>query len=169
MDIVFASERLIFRKFTEKDDHLIYDLNIDPEITKYLHEEPITEERAKIILNDIILPQYSLYNHGRWAVHLKKDNQFIGWCGLKYRPELKKIDLGYRFMKTSWGFGYATEAAKRTIKYGFEVLSLKEIFAAAHVENIASLRVLEKCGMDFIGYDTIDQCPVKTFLIVNKF
>jgi RimJ/RimL family protein N-acetyltransferase len=49
------------------------------------------------------------------------------------------------------------------------VLSLKEIFAAANVENSASLRVLEKCGMEFIGYDTIDQCPVKTFLLVNKF
>jgi RimJ/RimL family protein N-acetyltransferase len=169
MEVLFTSERLLFRKFTEEDAHLIYDLNFDPEVTKYLHEEPTTEQKAKHILNDIILPQYTLYNHGRWAVHLKAGMEFIGWCGLKYRPELDKVDLGYRFMKTAWGHGYATEAANQTIKYGFQDLSLIEIFAAAHVDNVASLRVLEKCGMEFTGYDTIDHCPVKTFSIVNKF
>ncbi|HEX8332941.1 MAG TPA: GNAT family N-acetyltransferase [Segetibacter sp.] len=168
MEVLFTSERLLFRKFTEEDDHLIYDLNIDPEITKYLHEEPTTKERAKHILNNIILPQYTLYNHGRWAVHLKAGNEFIGWCGLKYRPELDKIDLGYRYMKNSWGHGYATEAARQTIQYGFLELSLKEIFAATHVENIASQRVIEKCGMEFTGYNTIDHCRVKTYSIINK-
>jgi RimJ/RimL family protein N-acetyltransferase len=168
MEVIFESDRLLFRKFKEDDDELIYKLNINPEVTQYLHEEPITKKRAKEVLHTIIIPQYNLYNHGRWAVHRKADNDFIGWCGLKYRPELDKVDLGYRFMKTAWGHGYATEAALQTIKYGFDALNLKEIFAAAHVKNIASLRVLEKCKMNFIGYDTIDECPVKTFIIVKK-
>lgn len=118
----------------------------------------------KIIENNI-LPQYQLYNHGRWAVHLKNTHEFIGWCGLKYRPEIDKIDLGYRFLRKYWGHGYATEAAKRAIQFGFKDLNLQEIFGDAHIENIGSLKVLEKAGMHFVEYSTIDSCPVKTFKI----
>ena len=167
MEVVFTSERLIFRKFTEQDSLLIYDLNSDPEVTKYVHEEPTTKEKALEILTNNILPQYQLYSHGRWAVHLKTTNEFIGWCGLKYRPEIDKIDLGYRFKQKFWGFGYATEAAIRTIQFGFENLQLKEIFGDAHVENIGSQKVLEKARMQFIGFDTIDNCPVKSFKITS--
>ena len=164
MDIVFSSKRLLFRKFTEDDHPLIYLLNSDPEVVKYVHEEETTPEKAKLILTENILPQYIKYNYGRWAVHLKRTNEFMGWCGLKYRPELKKPDLGYRFLRKYWGHGYATEAARRTLEYGFKDLLLKQIFAAAHIENNASVVVLEKIGMTFSGYDTIDHCPVKTFI-----
>jgi RimJ/RimL family protein N-acetyltransferase len=167
MEIVFTSERLLFRKFTEEDSLLIYELNSDPLVTEYVHEEPTTKEKAEEIIRNSILPQYQLYNHGRWAVHLKSTNEFIGWCGLKYRPEFDKIDLGYRFMQKYWGFGYATEAAKRTIQFGFENLHLKEIFGDAHVENNRSLKVLEKAGMQFIKFATVDNCPVQSFKISN--
>ena len=165
MEVVFTSERLFFRKFTPDDHDLIYQLNSDPEVTKYVHEEETTIDRAKTILTENILPQYTLYNHGRWAVHLSTTKEFIGWCGLKYRSEIEKVDLGYRFMRKYWGLGYATEAAKRTLQYGFINLHLEEIFGAAHIENAASLQVLQKVGMKFLKNDIIDHCPVKTFNI----
>jgi len=51
------------------------------------------------ILEKVIIPQCALYNHGRWAIHLRSSLEFLGWCGLKYRAELNEIDLGYRFKK----------------------------------------------------------------------
>jgi RimJ/RimL family protein N-acetyltransferase len=165
MEVVFTSERLIFRKFTEDDDNLIYELDKDPEVTKYWGGKPIARESAKEILVQTILPQYKNYNYGRWAVHLKTTHTFIGWCGLKYRPELNKIDLGYRLMRMYWNKGYATEAAKRTIEFGFKNLHLQEIFAAAHIDNIASINVLKKCGMQYVGVDIIDTIPVKTYIL----
>ena len=73
----------------------------------------------------------------------------IGWCGLKYHPESQLVDLGYRLYRTQWGKGYATEAARLSIQYGFETLRLKRIVAHVHRDNVASHQVALKCGMIF--------------------
>jgi ribosomal-protein-alanine N-acetyltransferase len=167
MHIIFETPRLLLRQFTEVDAPLLLALNSDPEIVKYVHELPLqTEEQAKKILVDIILPQYK-NNLGRWAIHIKENMEFIGWCGLKYRPESDEIDLGYRLMKKTWGRGYATEAAQHTLDHGFKILNLKLITARAHIENAASINVLEKLGMDFIGEGIVDNCPVRTYTKSN--
>src|ERR1700690_3639961 len=118
MHAVFETPRLFLRHFTEEDAPLIYQLNSDPEIVKYVHEPVLdNEDQAKEILINNILPQYKL-NLGRWAIHTKSDYEFIGWCGLKYIKETEKTDFGYRLLKTAWGKGYATEAAQYTLIYG---------------------------------------------------
>lgn len=162
MNIILETERLYLREFTMDDAQLLIELNT-PEVLKYVHEPPTTTENAPIVLRDIILPQYKLYNHGRWAVHLKTSHEFIGWCGLKYVKERDEIDLGYRFFPKHWGKGYATEAAKAVIDYGKNVLQLPHIMAQAHLENIASQHVLEKCGLQFRSEGIVDDCPVKIY------
>jgi len=167
MHIVFQTPRLILRRFTEADAPLLLQLNSDPEVVKYVHEPPLeTKEQALNILVNIIMPQYK-NDLGRWAMHTKEDNAFIGWCGLKYRPELDEIDLGYRMIKTAWGKGYATESAKKTLEYGFSTLNLKLITGKAHIENLASIKVLEKIGMNFLSEGTEDNCPLRIYTIAN--
>ena len=167
MQIIFQTPHLILRQFTEADAHLILALNSDPEIVKYVHEPILkTEEQAQKILLDIILPQYK-NNLGRWAIHTKDNMDFIGWCGLKYRTDLHEIDLGYRLMQKAWGKGYATEAAQYSLDHGFQTLNLKLITGRAHIENLASIKVLEKIGMNFIGEGIVDDCPVRTYTRSN--
>lgn len=167
MHIVFETPRLILRQFTEEDSPLILQLNSDPEIVKYVHEPVLTTEgQAKKIIVDIILPQYK-NNLGRWAIYTKTNNEFIGWCGLKYRPELNEIDLGYRLKKDAWRKGFATEAAKHTLDHGFNKLHLKLITGRAHIENIASIKVLEKIGMQFGREEIVDDCQVRTYTASN--
>jgi [ribosomal protein S5]-alanine N-acetyltransferase len=167
MHIILQTPRLTLRRFTQADTNLLLQLNSNPEVLKYLHEPPLaTEEQALHILNTIILPQYK-NNLGRWAMHLKTTHEFIGWCGLKYLAEANEIDLGYRLMQNFWGNGYAYEAAKHTVEYGFNQLNLKTIIGRAHIENIASLKILEKIGMQFIKEEVVDDCPVKSFSITN--
>lgn len=163
MNVVIETERLLLRDFTEDDASLIYELNIDPDVSRYTHDRPRDMQHAKESLEKTILPQYALYNHGRWAVHLKTGLEFIGWCGLKYRGHLNEIDLGYRFKKQAWGKGFATEAAFASLRYGFEKLGLKRIVARAEVDNVASCRVLEKCGMIYTGLGEVDGFPVKVY------
>lgn len=167
MHIILQTPRLILRQFTQADAPLVLSLNSDPEVLKYLHE-PILEtaEQAEKILQDIILPQYK-NNLGRWAIHTKGDMEFIGWCGLKYRPELDEIDLGYRLMQKAWGKGFATEAAQQTLNHGLHNLQLKLITGRAHIENLASIKVLEKIGMNYIGEGIVDDCPVRTYTKAN--
>lgn len=160
---IFSSERLWFRQFIIDDAGLIHEMNSDPLVLQYVHELPSTPERALERLQKSILPHYTLYGYGRWAVHLKENNDFIGWCGLKYRPERDETDLGYRFIRAYWGKGYAMEAALASLNYGFNDLQIQRITAAAHIKNTASLNIIKKCGMRYL-YDTeIDQCPVKYF------
>ena len=167
MKIIFETPRLILRRFTEADAPLILQLNSDPEVVKYVHERVLqTEEEAREIIVSIILPQYEL-DLGRWAMHTKADNEFIGWCGLKYLPKYDEIDLGYRINKSSWGNGFATEAATHTLAYGFDTLKIPLITGKAHVDNIASLKILEKIGMNFIREEVEDDCPIKIYTLAN--
>ena len=167
MNIIIETNRLLLRTFTEEDAALIYELNLDPDVTRYTHDPVKDLSHASEILEKVIIPQYVLYNHGRWAVHVRSTLEFLGWCGLKYRSELNEIDLGYRFKKEGWGKGYATEAAWATIQYGFEKIGLQRIVARAEIDNIGSWKVLEKCGMTYIGDEEVDGYLVKTYEIWN--
>ena len=165
MNIIIETNRLLLRSFTKLDTNLIYELNLDPDVTRYTHDPVKDMAHASEILEKVIIPQYVLYNHGRWAVHIRSNLEFLGWCGLKYRAELNEIDLGYRFKKDGWGKGYATEAAWASIQYGFEKIGLQRIVARAEIDNIGSWKVLEKCGMTYIGDEEVDGYPVKTYEI----
>ncbi len=167
MQIVFETNRLLFRLFTTEDAPLIYELNRDPEVTQFTLDPIRDMEQARQVLEQSILPQYALYNHGRWAVHTREDGDFIGWCGLKTRPEMQEVDLGYRFMKKAWGKGYATESAFASIRHGFEQLGLEHIVGRALPGNMASLRVLEKCGMKCRGEEWVEGLLHITYDIYN--
>jgi RimJ/RimL family protein N-acetyltransferase len=144
---IIQTTRLYLRQFTIDDASLILALNT-PTVLKYVHERlPKDVEDAKQIIQNIILPQYELYQLGRFAVHVKEDNRFVGWCGLKFLKDENEIDLGYRFMENEWGKGFATEAAKATLQWGFTEKNLETIIGRAHIDNIASQNVLQKVGL----------------------
>lgn len=75
----------------------------------------------------------------------------------------------FRFVREAWDNGYATEAAIATLKYGFVHLVIPEITAIAHIENIASLRVIEKIGFQFIKDEILENTPVKTHRLTNPY
>jgi RimJ/RimL family protein N-acetyltransferase len=163
MDVVIETERLLLRTFTMNDVQLVYDLNRDSNVTRYTYDLITSPQQAKEILEKIILLQYALYNHGRWAVHAKKNLEFIGWCGLKYRFERNEVDLGYRFKTTAWGKGFATEAAYASLEQGFNKLDIRKIVGRAVPENVGSWKVLEKIGMQFTREELIDGHWAKTY------
>lgn len=173
MRIILETPRLLLREFTSRDAGLILALNADPAVTAFTGDPVLTLEQAEQVLLQVILPQYTQYLHGRWAVHVKTqgsgDPEFIGWCGLKALPERQEIDLGYRFFPLAWGKGYATEAARATLQYGFEKLGLPRIVGRAMPGNRASWRVLEKCGMRFLYEEVVDEHPARTYEALNPF
>ncbi len=167
MDVVIETDRLLLRRFTEDDAPLLFELNLDPEVIRYTCDPMTDVEHSKKVLNEVILPQYVSHGHGRWAVHLRSNLEFIGWCGLKYLPETNEVDLGYRFMKKFWGNGYATEAALACIEYGFTTLNLRRIVGRALPPNLASIKVLEKCGMKYLHEEVMHGYLHKTYQVTN--
>jgi ribosomal-protein-alanine N-acetyltransferase len=146
--ITLHTPRLYLREFTLDDAQLLVDLNSDINVTRYTGDGPVELSESKKIIEEIILPQYA-NEMGRWAVHLKDTDEFIGWSGIKYIESLNEYDIGYRFFKKHWGKGYATESGKAVMDYGLNVLKLKQIVGRAAVDNHNSIKVLEKVGLKF--------------------
>lgn len=164
MDRILETERLYLRAFTIEDAPLLIDLNSDPEVTRYTGDGPVpTIKEAERILTEIIFPQYP-NKIGRWAVHLKANEEFIGWCGIKFIQEENEYDLGYRYYKKHWGKGYATEAANAVMDYGKNIIKLKEIIGRAAIDNKASIAVLKKMGMEYLKNDECGHDPAEVYI-----
>ncbi len=150
MKPIIETQRCYLRELSINDAQHFYDLNTDQEVVKYTGDKAFgTVSEAKSFLENY--NQYELYGYGRWAVIAKSNNEFLGWCGLKYSPDLDEVDLGFRFFRKYWNQGYATETAKACIDYGLNDLQLTKIVGRAMELNVGSVKVLEKTGMTFIG------------------
>ncbi|MEK7255175.1 MAG: GNAT family N-acetyltransferase [Bacteroidota bacterium] len=155
---ILATPRLLLRELTPADATSFFELNNDPEVIKFTGDPPFSSrESARIFLENY--DQYACYGYGRWAVILKETGEFLGWCGLKFSPEMGETDIGFRFFRKHWGKGFATEAAAACLDFGFEKLGLEKIVGRAMKENLASVRVLEKIGMQFDGEMIFERHP----------
>jgi RimJ/RimL family protein N-acetyltransferase len=145
---ILETDRLYLRRLTTEDAKRLYYLNLDRDVIKYTGDKPFKNiEEAKLFLTNY--DHYTKYDFGRWAVINKINSDFLGWCGLKYTPELKEIDIGFRFFKNEWNKGYATESGKACVKLGFEKFKISEIVGRVMIENTRSIRVLEKIGLTY--------------------
>lgn len=168
MKIITQTERLYLREFTTEDAIHFYEMNNDPEVILYTGDAPFENlnHATEFLLN---YKEYQKHNMGRWAVCLKETDEFLGWCGIKYHPEDNIVEVGYRFYKKHWNQGYATESTKASLEYGFKVLYLKEIFAHAHINNLNSHKVIDKCGLNFIKLGDYDGMPAKLYKMDNPY
>jgi RimJ/RimL family protein N-acetyltransferase len=90
---------------------------------------------------------WKVYGYGNWGIVPKGEAEIIGWAGLQFLPETDETEVGYLLNKPSWGKGYATEAARASLQFGFERFDFPEIIALVHPDNIGSLKVAAKCGL----------------------
>ncbi len=145
---VLETNRLYLRRLTVEDAENAYRLNLDSKVIQYTGDDSFESiETARQFLANY--SHYDQYDFGRWAVIRKDNDEFLGWCGLKYTPELNEYDIGFRFLQKYWNQGYATEAAEACIDLGFNHYKLAKIVGRVRKENIASIRVLEKIGLTY--------------------
>jgi ribosomal-protein-alanine N-acetyltransferase len=172
MNIHIETDRFIIRDMEAFDAQGMFTLDSDTEVHRYLGNKPIKSLKKSEEIIDAIKKQYKDYGMGRWAVVDKKTNEFIGWAGFKYEQKLRKgqtyYDLGYRFIRKYWGKGIGTEIALACVSYGFEHMGFKEIFAAAHIDNIASNKILIKTGFKFIETFTFEEIPCNWYGLTKE-
>jgi ribosomal-protein-alanine N-acetyltransferase len=144
------TERLEHRAFEDSDAEAFFALNSNPDVMRFTGE-PILQslEAARQAISNY--PDFDSVGYGRWASVLKETQAVIGFCGLKYLSDLGAVDIGYRFLPEYWGRGLATEACVASLDFGFTTLCLDEIISIVIPDNVASIRVLEKAGMQFDG------------------
>lgn len=149
--MIIETDRLILRRLTMDDLTDLHHILSDPESMKH-YPKPfdLDQSRSWIAWN---IENYSKYGFGLWAVVLKKDNQFIGDCGITMQNINGDIvpEIGYHINRRNANKGYATEAAQACMKYAFEILKFGQIYSYMKYTNIPSQRVAEKNGMKFIA------------------
>lgn len=148
MKPILETPRLLLRELQTGDAEKFYQLNLNPNVIRYTGNAAFKDtEEAFLFLENYL--DYKQNGYGRWAVIEKSNDEFLGWCGLKYDKVLDETDIGFRFFEAHWNKGYATESAKACIAYGFQELHLQTIIGRAMTENVASIKVLEKIGLTF--------------------
>lgn len=153
--IIRQTPRLILRQFTNSDVDNLFNLNSDPEVMRYLTGgQPTPRDEIR---NEIIPFHLGVYQRldrlGTWAAESAGDREFLGWFHFRPGPDgdTSDIDLGYRLRQAAWGNGYATEGSRALIRMGFTELPVERVFAHTMARNARSRRVMEKCGLRFVG------------------
>ena len=145
--------RLVIRSFVPDDAEGLHERVFSlPEAMRFIPKGPVTElERTRRSVQRYIEHE-STYGYSLWAVLDRADDEFIGSCGLVLvEGKGPEVELAYHFTPSRWGKGYATEAARACLAYGFERAGLDRVIAICAPEHIASRRVMEKSGMTFVG------------------
>ena len=142
------TERLLIRPYREADIPELLPLIGTREVaaTTLRIAHPYTEQDARAFLELAKEPDKL------WlAITLRADGRQIGGIGLRIEPQHQHAELGYWLGVPYWGRGYATEAAREVLRYGFEDLRLHRIFASHFKHNPASGNALKKLGMRYEG------------------
>ncbi len=116
------------------------------------------------------LDSYQKYGYGKYALIHRQSGRLIGYCGIVVEEIEGKLEneLGYRLDSEFWGKGLATEAAKACLEYYFDQLNLDSVLGIVEPENYASIRVLEKVGMEFVKESILWEKVVFIYKIKNN-
>lgn len=140
---------LCLRPWRLADAPRLLELMQEEDMFKYFPpSSPPTLEKSRRYISHQ-LEHWQKFGFGHWAV-IAPDGQLAGWNGLEYLPETDETEVAYILGKDYRGQGYAVQAARAALHFGFHSAGLKSIIGLVHPENIPSIRVLEKCGLRFI-------------------
>lgn len=138
------TERLLLRSWRDSDRAPFADLNADPHVMEHF-PTPLTREQSDAYV-DSIEAHFDRHGYGLWAVEV--DDAFVGHTGLRWTdglPFSPCLEVGWRLARSSWGRGYATEAARAALEVGLQVADSVVSFTA--LTNTRSWRVMERLGM----------------------
>jgi [ribosomal protein S5]-alanine N-acetyltransferase len=143
------TERLIGRRIEPGDFDLLCQLLQYPQVAATLGGVRSDEEVREFLAAH--LGHWERLGFGRWMWHSKADGRFVGRAGL-YTQNLDgrdEVEVGYALLPEFWGQGLATEMARMSLDIGFSQIGLPEIISFTMPTNLASRRVMEKCGLVF--------------------
>jgi RimJ/RimL family protein N-acetyltransferase len=142
--------RLLLRRFTLADlDEYVQLIFADADVMRYLPRRDLPPRARAERTIAAFDNHWSQRGYGVWAVTDKITGQLMGHCGLNFVPEAGEIEVLYALRKDRWGQGLATEAARASVRFGFEQADLARLIALAVPENIASRRVMEHLGFQY--------------------
>ncbi|MDK2596521.1 GNAT family N-acetyltransferase [Pseudoalteromonas obscura] len=155
---VNQSNRLKYRLLTPADSHLLFKLDQDPKVMQFINGGKVTSQED---IDTIFIPRLNQFTNaekgwGLWGCFLTDNNEFIGW--ILVRPmdffteqrDDSNLEIGWRFMQSSWGRGYATEAAMQIAGALTEHHCANKLTAIALEDNSGSINIMKKIGLEYV-------------------
>ena len=152
---ILETERLILRDFVLSDWEALNAFLSDPAVTRFMHFASWDEGQRRSWLASLVQeasdPRRDAYN---WALTLRNSGLLIGWLIIgtsRQASEEGTRECGYALNRRFWGQGYIPEALRAAFTYEFTVRGTLRIIAECETENLASARIMQKCGMEYEG------------------
>lgn len=150
----FVTQRLRLRPWRQEDTPAFAVMDADPRVREFL--PPLASPAASLDFAESIRTTLDARGWGLWALERREDGAFIGFTGLNVPTTLLPfspcVEIGWRLAYPAWGKGYATEAARAALRFGFETLGLEEVVAFTVPANTRSRGVMERLGMRFDSF-----------------
>ena len=152
------TERLVLRRWRAADREPFAALNADPVVMEHFVAPLARAESDDLV--DRIEDHFDQEGWGLWAVEVTETSRFIGFTGLWpatfEAPFTPAVEVGWRLAQEGWGRGYATEAARASLRDGFERFAFDEVVSMTSLTNTRSQRVMQKLGMTRDPADDFD-------------
>jgi ribosomal-protein-alanine N-acetyltransferase len=152
------TDRLLLRHWRPEDRAPFAAMNADPEVMEHFLA-PLTRAESDAFV-DRIEGGFAERGFGLWAVEVRATGEFIGFTGLSV-PSFEAhfmpaVEIGWRLARPAWGHGYASEAARRALRAGFDDYGLPEVVSFTTVTNVRSQAVMRRIGMTHDPADDFD-------------
>ncbi len=152
------SKRLCYALMTQNDGELLYELDQDREVMRFINGGVLTTQDE---IENVYLPRLKQYTNqkngwGLWKVFTRENHDYIGWILIRpvgffgKKPDYNNLEMGWRFFKKSWGKGFAIEAAESIKMALIAQTNINTLSAIANEANLASINIMKKLGMKYI-------------------
>ncbi len=153
------TDRLVLIPISQEDTVFLQEHWSDPQVRRYLWDDRIvTSEQVQEIVS-ASEREFRDIGCGYWIIRHRLHDQPVGFAGLRRFGDGNETELLYGIQPAHQGHGFATEAARAVLKWGFEECDLRRIYAGTDPPNTDSIRVIERLGMTFQGERVIDGVP----------
>jgi RimJ/RimL family protein N-acetyltransferase len=147
---VLETERLRLRPFREADLDGYAEVCADPEVMRYLGGRAFSRSESWRQIAYLI-GHWHLRGFGMWALEEKDTGTFLGRVGFNDPEGWPSFEIGWSLGRRFWGRGYATEAARAALHYGFTAMDRDHVISIIHPDNRSSIRVAERLGETLEG------------------
>lgn len=155
---LLTTERLVLRRWRESDMEPFRRMNVDPRVMEFMPK--VLDSAESDALVEQIEKHFDERGFGLMAAELKESGGFVGFVGLSVpqfdAPFMPAVEIGWRLAAEHWGAGLATEAARETLRFGFEEVGLESVVSFTVLANERSRRVMRKIGMVHVAADDFD-------------
>lgn len=159
-----STSRLRLRRWRAADREPFAAMNADPVVMEYFPDR-LTQEQSDDLIEKIETG-FEANGFGLWALQVRATGEFVGFTGLA-KPAFDAhftpaVEVGWRLARSAWGKGYAAEAARAAIAFGFEEAGLVEIVSFTTATSMRSRAVMERIGMTHNPDDDFDHPDLPT-------